>query len=62
MRYRKVGTSALEVSEIALGTGDNAGAMVYGTAKQQLALVAAALEAGVNLFDTSPDYGKGLGE
>ena len=62
MQYRTVGTSALKVSEIALGTGDNAGAMVYGSAKEQLALVAAALEAGVNLFDTSPDYGKGLGE
>ncbi|MFN0304510.1 MAG: aldo/keto reductase [Burkholderiales bacterium] len=62
MRYRSVGSSSLKVSEIALGTGDNAGAMVYGSAKQQLALVAGALEAGVNLFDTSPDYGKGLGE
>ena len=62
MRYRKVGTSDLQVSEIAVGTGDNAGAMVYGTAKQQTELIAAALDLGVNLFDTSPDYGKGLGE
>jgi aryl-alcohol dehydrogenase-like predicted oxidoreductase len=52
----------LEVPEIALGTGDTAGGLVYGTPRQQLELVEHALRLGVNLFDCSPDYGKGLGE
>jgi len=62
MRYRKVGRSSLEVSEIAFGTGDTAGGIVYGSSREQAALVEAALEAGITLFDCSPDYGKGMGE
>jgi aryl-alcohol dehydrogenase-like predicted oxidoreductase len=62
MKRRKVGTSALEVSEIAVGTGDNAGCFVYGSPDEQRAMVIRALELGVNTFDCSPDYGKGLGE
>jgi aryl-alcohol dehydrogenase-like predicted oxidoreductase len=62
MRYRKIGRHPLEVSEISFGTGDNAGGLVYGSSEQQRALVEAALELGINLFDCSPDYGKGAGE
>jgi aryl-alcohol dehydrogenase-like predicted oxidoreductase len=52
----------MQLSEIALGTGDNAGGIIYGTSKEQIQLVEKALELGVNTFDCSPDYGKGLGE
>lgn len=45
-----------------MGTGDNAGGLVYASTDQQLALVRRALDLGINTFDTSPDYGKGLGE
>jgi len=62
MRYRRLGATSLNVSEISLGTGDNAGAVVYGSRKEQTELISRALDLGVNLFDTSPDYGKGLGE
>lgn len=62
MRRRRVGKWPLEVSEIALGTGDTAGGIVYGLPQQQRRLVERALELGINLFDCSPDYGKGLGE
>lgn len=62
MKYRKVGHWPLEVSEIALGTGDTAGGIVYGSPAQQRSLVETALSLGINLFDCSPDYGKGLGE
>jgi L-glyceraldehyde 3-phosphate reductase len=62
MKYRKIAKWPIEVSEVGFGTGDNAGAMVHGTAKQQRDLVEAALESGVTLFDTSPDYGKGSAE
>ena len=59
---RPLGNSGLEVSAIAFGTGDNAGLMVKGREAQQTAAVARALELGINVFDTSPDYGKGLAE
>ena len=62
MKYRPLGSSGLELSEIAFGTGDNAGGIVYGAARHQHAMVARALELGINTFDCSPDYGKGLGE
>jgi aryl-alcohol dehydrogenase-like predicted oxidoreductase len=62
LKYRKLGNSGLELSEIAFGTGDNAGGIVYGSQKHQQTMVECALELGVNTFDCSPDYGKGLGE
>jgi aryl-alcohol dehydrogenase-like predicted oxidoreductase len=62
VKYRKLGNSTLELSEIAFGTGDNAGGIVYGAPQHQHAMVARALELGINTFDCSPDYGKGLGE
>lgn len=62
MRYRKIGKDPLNVSEIAFGTGDNAGTMVHGSSKEQIALVEHALESGINLFDTSAAYGKGAAE
>jgi L-glyceraldehyde 3-phosphate reductase len=62
MRYRTLGKSGLRVSEIAFGTGDNAGLMVLGSAQDRQTAVDRALELGINYFDTSPDYGKGVGE
>jgi aryl-alcohol dehydrogenase-like predicted oxidoreductase len=62
MRYRTIGGGALTLSEIALGTGDTAGGIIYGAPAEQRRLVERALELGVTLFDCSPDYGKGLGE
>ena len=62
MKYRTVGTSDVSVSEISVGTGDNAGALIYGSPQVQRTIVETALENGVNFFDTSPDYGKGLAE
>ena len=62
MRYRKVGTSDLMVSEIAFGCGGNAGLMVRGSPAEQLPIVARALDLGVTYFDNSPDYGNGAAE
>jgi aryl-alcohol dehydrogenase-like predicted oxidoreductase len=62
MRYRPLGTTGVKLSEITFGTGDTAGALVYGDGREQREIVAAALELGINIFDTSPDYGKGLTE
>ena len=60
MKYRPFGD--MSVSEIAFGCGDNAGVMVYGTAREQIEIIERALELGVNLFDTSAAYGRGASE
>jgi len=62
MKYRALGNTGLNVSEISFGTGDNAGLMVTGSEQEQIDAVRRALELGVNYFDTSPDYGKGAAE
>jgi aryl-alcohol dehydrogenase-like predicted oxidoreductase len=62
MRYRTFGPNGPRVSEISFGTGDNAGLMVLGSERERQAAVDRALELGINYFDTSPDYGKGVAE
>src|SRR5437899_808626 len=62
MEYREVGRTGLSVSAVAYGTaplGD-----MFGASDEQTALrsVRHALDAGVNLFDSSPYYGDGLAE
>jgi len=64
MRYREFGTTGLTVSEIGLG------AWQLGNAKdwngpdeaESLAIVGAALDAGVTFFDTAPRYAAGRSE
>ncbi|MDE2837826.1 MAG: aldo/keto reductase [Chloroflexota bacterium] len=62
MRYRTMGATGIRVSEIGFGSGDNAGLLVKGEPDVQLRAIERALELGINYFDTSPDYGKGLAE
>jgi aryl-alcohol dehydrogenase-like predicted oxidoreductase len=60
MRYRKLGSSDLEVSEIALGSW-----LTYsgGVASEQArACTDAAFDAGINFFDTANVYGRGAAE
>jgi aryl-alcohol dehydrogenase-like predicted oxidoreductase len=59
---RALGKTGIAVSEVGFGTGDNAGLLVQGDRRSQIESVARALEGGVNYFDMSPDYGKGLAE
>ncbi|SAK43858.1 aldo/keto reductase [Caballeronia pedi] len=56
MKYRSIGRTDLKVSEIGFGCGGNAGLMVRGSFEEQLRIVEAALEAGINYFDVAPDY------
>ena len=54
MRYNRLGSSGLKVSEVCLGT------MTFGYSTEQdeaTCIVHAALDAGVNFFDTSNNYG-----
>src|SRR5471032_2534995 len=62
MRMNVLGKTGLAVSEVGFGSGDNAGLLVQGDRQTQTAAVYRALEGGINYFDTSPDYGKGLAE
>ena len=62
MRYRRIGTTDLELSEIGFGCGGNAGLMVRGSAAEQERAVARALDLGITYFDNSPDYGDGVAE
>jgi aryl-alcohol dehydrogenase-like predicted oxidoreductase len=60
MRYRKLGSSDLEISEISLGSW-----LTYsgGVASEQTrACTDAAFEAGINFFDTANVYGRGAAE
>ena len=62
MKYRRLGKTSLDVSEISFGTGDNAGLMMNAPEAERLRSFERALELGINYFDTSPDYGKGRAE
>jgi aryl-alcohol dehydrogenase-like predicted oxidoreductase len=60
MRYRKLGSSDLEVSEISLGSW-----LTYAggvEAEQSRACTEAAFDTGINFFDTANAYGRGAAE
>jgi aryl-alcohol dehydrogenase-like predicted oxidoreductase len=60
MRYRKLGSSDLEVSEISLGSWlTYSGGVGF---EQARACTEAAFEAGINFFDTANVYGRGAAE
>lgn len=60
MRYRKLGSSDLQVSEIALGTWlTTAGGLERS---QAIACVRRALDLGITLIDTANVYGRGVSE
>lgn len=68
MKYRKLGNTGLEVSEIGFGTwgigGVSDGAISYGPTDDRESTIALwrAFELGVNFFDTSDLYGYGHSE
>src|SRR3954466_16288004 len=60
MRYRKLGSSELEVSEISLGSWlTYSGGVAF---EHTRACTDAAFEAGINFFDTANVYGRGAAE
>ena len=62
MRYRKLGNSGLEVSEVGFGAWTIATDW-WGRVDDKAGLVGAALDAGITFFDTAPVYGDaGFGE
>lgn len=61
MKYRPLGATGLQISEIGFGCGNTAGLMTQGTAEQERVAVSRALDLGVNYFDTAPNYGVRVG-
>ncbi|HEU5244256.1 MAG TPA: aldo/keto reductase, partial [Gaiellaceae bacterium] len=59
MRTRVLGDGGPEVSVVGLGTNSFGGRIDYG---QSLAVIDAALDAGVTLLDTADIYGQGASE
>ena len=59
MKFRHLGNSGLEVSEIGIGTNNFGGRLEYRESK---AVVLAALDQGINLFDTANIYSHGVSE
>ncbi len=65
MRYRQLGNTGMFVSELCLGTmtfGGKGFFEVMGKVDDPTAIVARALEAGVNIVDTADVYSEGLSE
>jgi aryl-alcohol dehydrogenase-like predicted oxidoreductase len=60
MEYRALGRSGLRISEISLGTWLTVGKTV--DARSATALIQAALDSGINTFDTADGYGGGEAE
>lgn len=64
MKYRKLGTSDLDVSAVALGTWAIGGGPWWGESDdtESIRAIQASIDAGVNLIDTAPVYGFGHSE
>jgi L-galactose dehydrogenase/L-glyceraldehyde 3-phosphate reductase len=62
MKYRKLGRTGINVSEIGFGCGNVGGLIIRGSHKEQLEAVQHALDLGINYFDTAPSYGQGKSE
>lgn len=62
MKYRYLGNTDLQISEIGFGCGPMAGLMVRGDRRERNQAVARALDLGITYFDTASVYGDGLSE
>lgn len=62
MQYRTLGRTGIKVSAISFGAGPVSGLMTGSDANAQRDVVSAAIEAGINWFDTAPGYGAGSSE
>ncbi len=62
MQYRPLGRTGIPVSALSFGAGPVPAVMTAGDPARQRAVVARALEAGINWFDTAAGYGAGESE
>jgi L-galactose dehydrogenase/L-glyceraldehyde 3-phosphate reductase len=62
MHYRPLGSTGLNVSAIAFGAGPVPATMTSDDPSKQVAVVARAIDRGINWFDTAAGYGQGKSE
>lgn len=62
MQYRTLGRTGIKVSVVSFGAGPVSGLMTGTDANAQREVVSAAIDAGINWFDTAPGYGAGSSE
>ncbi len=62
MRYRILGQTGIQVSELGFGCGAVGGLLVRGDEKEMRRVVARAIELGITYFDTAQAYGDGTSE
>lgn len=62
MKYRRLGRTGLDVSELVFGCGNVGGLLIRGTPDDMRITVRRALDAGINWFDTAAAYGDGVSE
>ena len=62
MRYRPLGKTGLSVSELSFGAGPVSGLMTGDSFEDQQAVIARAIELGIDWFDTAAGYGAGRSE
>ena len=62
MKYRQLGSTDIQISEIGFGCGNTAGLMIWGTESERVRSAEHAMEQGINYFDTAATYGQGKSE
>src|SRR6202045_3931184 len=62
MKYRRLGKTNFEVSEVSLGTWQMGGSWGSVSEKDAIGLLHAAIDQGINFFDTADVYGDGRSE
>ncbi|PYI85909.1 MAG: hypothetical protein DME26_09965 [Verrucomicrobia bacterium] len=62
LKYRPLGATGLQISEISFGAGPIAALMTGGALELQRKTIQRALEVGINWFDTAAAYGNGQSE
>ena len=62
MKYKILGRTGLQVSQLGFGCGSIGGLLVRGDYPTMRAVVSRAVELGINYFDTAPHYGNGQSE
>jgi L-glyceraldehyde 3-phosphate reductase len=62
LKYRPLGKTGIEVSEISFGCGAVGGLMTADRQKEQTRVIRRALELGITHFDTASSYGDGRSE
>ena len=62
MKYRKFGSTGLEVSEVIFGAGAVGGILINADDETRRTAIKMALDAGINWIDSAASYGQGRSE